>query len=177
MKNILFTFLLIIGIVTISFQSDKKNGNEPIITSKTVVQVAIVVKDVDKASNAWAKLLGVKVPGVSIAESNSSRPTLYKGDPTDAKAKLAFITMNNLQIELIQPLGGKSTWQDFLDTHGEGVHHIAFEVKDINGMEKKFELRGDLTVQRGGWDGGAYSYVDTFKDLGCMLELLENYKK
>ena len=84
--------------------------------------------------------------------------------------------MDNLQIELIQPLGGKSTWQDYLNTYGEGIHHIAFEVKGIDGVEKRFELQGNPTVQRGGWDGGAYSYVDASKDLGCMLELLENYR-
>jgi catechol 2,3-dioxygenase-like lactoylglutathione lyase family enzyme len=140
-----------------------------------VTQVAIIVKDIDKARNAWAGVLGVKVPEISIAEGHSSRPTLYRGSPSDAKAKLAFFAMDNLQIELIQPMGGKSTWQDYLDTYGEGIHHIAFEVKGIDGVEKRFELKGNPTVQSGGWDGGAYSYVDASKDLGCILELLENY--
>jgi catechol 2,3-dioxygenase-like lactoylglutathione lyase family enzyme len=176
MKNILVTLVLIIGIVSVSFRNEKKYVSEPIIFSKAVTQVAIVVKDIDKARNAWAQTLGVKVPEVSVAESHFSRPTLYKGNPTDAKAKLAFFAMDNLQIELIQPLGGKSTWQEFLDTYGEGIHHIAFEVKDIDGMERQFELRGNLTVQRGGWDGGAYSYIDASKDLGCVLELLENFQ-
>ena len=176
MKNILLALVLIIGIVCVSFQSSDKTMNEPILVSKTVAQVAIVVKDIDKARNAWAEVLGVKVPEVSIAEGHFSRPTLYKGSPSDAKAKLAFFAMDNLQIELIQPLGGKSTWQDYLDTYGEGIHHIAFEVKGIDGVGKRFELQGDPTVQLGGWDGGAYSYIDASKDLGCMLELLENYR-
>jgi len=137
--------------------------------------VAIIVKDIDMAREAWAKLLGVPAPGVSIAESNSSRPTLYMGKSTDAKCKLAFITLENIQVELIQPMGGKSTWQEYLDTHGEGIHHVAFQVKDIEGVEKRFELQGDPTVQLGGWDGGAYSYIDASKNLGCILELLENY--
>ena len=84
--------------------------------------------------------------------------------------------MGNLQIELIQPLGGKSTWQEFLDKNGEGIHHIAFSVKNINGVEKKFELQGMPTVQNGGWDGGAYSYIDASESLGCILELLENFR-
>jgi hypothetical protein len=136
----------------------------------------LVVKDIDKARVAWARVLGVSAPEVSIAESHPSRPTRYRGNPSDAKAKLAFLDMGNLQIELIQPLGGKSTWQEFLDRNGEGIHHIAFSVKDINGVEKKFELHGMPTVQNGGWDGGAYSYIDASGDLGCILELLENYR-
>jgi methylmalonyl-CoA/ethylmalonyl-CoA epimerase len=176
MKNILLALVLVIGAISVSFYTDNKNSDEPIIASKTITQVAIVVKDIDRARNAWAQLLGVKAPEVSIAEGHSSRPTLYKGNPSDAKAKLAFFAMDNLQIELIQPLGGKSTWQDFLDTNGEGIHHIAFSVKNIDGVEKRFEFQGNPTVQRGGWDGGAYSYIDASKDLGCMLELLENYR-
>jgi len=176
MKKIMLALVLIIGTVSISFYADKRTADEPIINSKAITQVAIVVKDIDKARNAWAQLLGVKAPAVSVAEGHSSRPTLYKGSPSDAKAKLAFFSMDNLQIELIQPLGGKSTWQDYLDNYGEGIHHIAFAVKDIDGVEKRFELQGCPTVQRGGWDGGAYSYIDASKDLGCMLELLENFR-
>jgi hypothetical protein len=42
-------------------------------------------------------------------------------------------------------------------------------------MEQKFLANGNPTVMRGGWDGGAYSYIDATNDLGCILELLENY--
>jgi methylmalonyl-CoA/ethylmalonyl-CoA epimerase len=176
MKNMWLTLVLIIGIASTSFQKEKSPAKEPVIASKTITQVAIIVKDIDKARTAWAQVLGVTAPEVSVAESHPSRPTLYKGNPSDAKARLAFFAMDNLQIELIQPLGGKSTWQDFLDTYGEGIHHIAFEVKGIDGVEKRFEMQGNPTVQLGGWDGGAYSYIDASKDLGCMLELLENYR-
>lgn len=176
MKNLLIIIVVTIGLVLVSFNSGKTTPKEQVITSKTIAQVAVVVKDIDKARNAWAQVLGKKVPEVSIAESNSSRPTLYKGVRSDAKAKLAFIEMDNLQIELIQPLGGKSTWQEFLDKNGEGIHHIAFTVKNINGVEKQFELQGMPTVQSGGWDGGAYSYIDASANMGCILELLENLK-
>ena len=146
------------------------------LVSKTVTQVAVIVKDIDKVRTAWADILGIEPPSVSIAEGHSSRPTKYRGSSSDAKAKLAFISMDNLQIELIQPLGGNSTWQEFLDTNGEGIHHIAFSVKNIEGVEKQFDLKGIPTVQTGGWDGGAYSYIDASGKLGCMLELLENYR-
>lgn len=175
MKKIVLFVLLICAIASLSFYVGRKTAGDSILQNKKVTQVAVIVKDIDKASVEWAKLLGVDVPESSIAEGHSSRPTLYKGQPSDAKAKLAFFNMDNLQIELIQPLGPKSTWQDYLDQHGEGIHHIAFQVKGIDGMEKKFLENGDATVQRGGWDGGAYSYIDASSHLGCVLELLENY--
>jgi methylmalonyl-CoA/ethylmalonyl-CoA epimerase len=176
MKNLLIIIVVTIGLVLVSFNSGKTTPKEQVITSKKIAQVAIVVKDIDKARNAWAQVLGVKVPEVSIAESNSSRPTLFRGVRSDAKARLAFIEMENLQVELIQPLGGKSIWQEFLDKNGEGIQHIAFTVKNINGIEKQFELQGMPTIQSGGWDGGAYSYIDASASMGCILELLENLK-
>lgn len=176
MKKILLISLVLAGMATSSFRQEKPVQGDEVLANKTVTQVAVVVRDIDKARNAWAQVLGVKAPEVSIAESHPSRPTLYKGSPTDAKAKLAFFRMDNLQIELIEPMGGKSTWQEYLDKYGEGIHHIAFNVKDINGMEKKFELRGMPTVMSGGWDGGAYSYIDASAQLGCVLELLENFR-
>lgn len=176
MKNILV--IIALAIIMASFSSHSGNGkqNEPVITRKAVTQVGIIVRDIDKARVEWAEVLGVKAPEASVAESHFSRPTRFNGDLTDAKAKLAFFAMDNLQIELIQPLGGKSTWQEFLDKNGEGIHHIAFEVKGIDGVEKQFEIRGMPTVQNGGWDGGAYSYIDATRDLGCILELLENFR-
>jgi methylmalonyl-CoA/ethylmalonyl-CoA epimerase len=176
MKKNLIIIVLIAGIISVSFLSRKSVVTEPLLNSKNVTQVAIVVKDIEKARNSWAQVLGIKAPEVSVSGSHPSRPTLYKGKPSDAKAKLAFLSMDNLQIELIEPMGGKSTWQEFLDKNGEGIHHIAFWVKDINGMEKKFEMQGMPTSMSGGWDGGAYSYISSEKQLGCMLELLENLK-
>lgn len=170
--------ILVLGISLLSFSFGVKYAeNSAVVESKKVAQVAVIVNDIDKARNAWASVLGMPVPGVSIAEGHESRPTQYNDKPTDAKCKLAFLRMENLQIELIQPMGGKSTWQEYLDKHGEGIHHIAFNVKDINGVEKKFATIKMPTVQRGGWNGGAYSYIDASADLGCILELLENYGK
>jgi methylmalonyl-CoA/ethylmalonyl-CoA epimerase len=174
-KNILIV-VLAISLISVSFYSMKENQKEPVIASRKVAQVAVIVKDIEKARKAWAQMLGMEAPEVSVAEGHFSRPTLYMGNPSDAKAKLAFLAMDNLQIELIQPLGGKSTWQEFLDKNGEGLHHIAFQVKNIDGVEKEFASVGMPTVMRGGWDGGAYSYIDGAKVIGCTLELLENYK-
>lgn len=176
MKKILITIVITAGVVSAAFHLAGTGSKDAVLASKTVTQVAVIVKDIDKVRTAWADILGIEPPSVSIAEGHSSRPTKYRGRSSDAKAKLAFITMDNLQIELIQPLGGNSTWQEFLDKNGEGIHHIAFSVKNIEGVEKQFELKGIPTVQTGGWDGGAYSYIDASGKLGCMLELLENYR-
>ena len=71
----------------------------------------------------------------------------------------------------------KRQWQDFLDEHGEGIHHIAFPVKNTDEKIKAAEKFGAVCVQRGKYGGGngEYAYLDFTKDLKCLMETLESY--
>jgi methylmalonyl-CoA/ethylmalonyl-CoA epimerase len=145
---------------------------------KKIVQIGLVVRDVEKTARAWAQLLGREVPEVIITEPQEKALTQYHGKPTKAQAKLAFLKFDNIVIEIIEPIGGPSTWQEFLDTEGEGVHHIAFEVKGMDEQIALLESKGQPLVHRGRWtggSGGAYAYIDSAPQLAVMLELLENY--
>lgn len=61
-----------------------------------------------------------------------------------------------MTFELIEPLSGPSIFQDFLDAHGEGVHHVAWDCNGIPMAERVrgFEERGFRMVQSGDWNGG-----------------------
>ena len=92
-----------------------------------------------------------------------------------AKAYLAFFQMGSLSLELIEPVGKASTWKEFLDEHGEGVHHIAFLIKGMDKVLASLDEKGISTIQKGDYTGGRYAYVDSAPALGVILELLENY--
>jgi 4-hydroxyphenylpyruvate dioxygenase-like putative hemolysin len=83
--------------------------------------------------------------------------------------------MGQVSLELIEPLGGPSTWKDFLDEKGEGVHHIAFMVEGTDEVVARLETQGVSLVQQGYYTGGMYSYLDSAAKLGVILELLENF--
>jgi len=141
----------------------------------TIVQIGVVVKDIEKASAAYADLLGVAVPKWSWTDTEDKAHTQFKGKPSPARAKLAFIELKNITLELIEPDRNPSTWREFLDAKGEGVHHIAFEIK---GMDKKTALlakKGMPLLQKGDYEGGRYAYIDGAAKLGLILELLENF--
>ena len=150
------------------------------VPQKRILHIGIVVRSIEKARDHWMKLLGLeKAPNISIADGDEQNPTEYRGHPSSAQAKLAFITLDNLQIELIEPTGNApSDWREFLERKGEGVHHIAFAV---NGMGEayleKYEQAGYPTVQHGGWETGEYGYMGTAAALGVTLELIENYNQ
>jgi hypothetical protein len=152
--------------------------SDALISDKQMMQVGIIVKDIEKSAEAWAAFLGTeKIPEISIATGDDKNPTKYKGKPSDAKAKLAFFKLDNITIELIEPIGGPSTWQEFLDTKGEGVHHIAFNVEGMESYIKNFEDNGIPMVQHGGWATGEYGYFDGSNGLALIIELLENYNQ
>lgn len=150
-----------------------------LLGTNTVVQVAIIVRDMDKAKKAFTELLGLPVPETAAPGPYEVTQTHYQGEPApQAKANLAFFKVGeNLQLELIEPNGEKSVWQDHLDEHGEGFHHIAFQVKDIDEKVEACEAAGYKAVQRGKYASGTgeYAYLDATKDLKIFLELLENY--
>ncbi len=181
MKKILPLLTLIVGILFGFTCIQTEKGNK-ILPENKVLHVGIVVKDIEKSLDKWVILLDLKKrPSVNIAAGHEENPTHYRGKPSNAQAKLAFMDLDNLKIELIEPVGAPSHWKEFLDTKGEGVHHLAFEVKGIGEHYiDTFEAIGHPTVQQGGWNGGEYSYMDGITEessLAVMIELIENYKK
>ncbi|MGZ9585525.1 VOC family protein [Paenibacillus marinisediminis] len=145
-----------------------------VLGTNVVTQIGIIVKDIDRVSQAYADFLGVEKPAWFLTDTVDKSQTEYKGASTVARAKLAFFNCGQLQIELIEPDEHPSTWREFLDEHGEGVHHIAF---GIQGMKEKITLlanSGIPLVQKGEYTGGRYAYMDSVKDLKVLIELLEH---
>lgn len=148
--------------------------------TNVITQVALVVRDLEATKAKWAAVLGVPVPPTVGAGDYEVTGTTYRGGPApDAGCSMAFFDVSpTTQLEIIQPNGAPSAWQDFLDAHGEGVHHLAFHVTDtsarLDALEAEF---GWPTVQRGryGDASGEYAYVDSVDDLKVMLETLESY--
>ena len=149
------------------------------LDSNILTQVGFIVRDIQVSRRKFAEFFGVDEPPIVNGGKYEITQTTYQGEPAPrANCLMAFFDAGpNMQIELIQPNGVKSTWQDHLDQHGEGVHHIAFQIKDMDGKIRACELAGMKCTQRGkyGNASGEYAYIDATEDLKCFIELLENY--
>lgn len=166
MKTIQYFLALVIIISVTCIHAQEKFGNG------NVVQVGMVVNDIEKASEKWASILGfTEIPKPIITDEYDKAHTQFEGNPTEAQAKLAFFRMENITIELIEPVGKKSTWYEHLKKYGEGFHHIAFNVNGIEQNVKYLENEGGKLVQKGDYTGGSYSYVN-MPDIGIIFELL-----
>lgn len=146
-----------------------------ILGSTEVTQIAVIVRDVEAAARRYAKLFGAEVPPVVLTDPEETAHTRYRGQPTAARAKLAFLPIGTLVLELIEPVDGPSTWQQALQERGEGLHHIAFEVTGMDGVLDGLAAEGIQVLQQGDYTGGRYAYLDSEAAFGMVIELLENY--
>ena len=106
------------------------DGGSSAPNPETLCQVGFIVKDIEASAQRYAELFGMQ-PRPMIRHLGYGRAkTTVNGQPSEATARLAFFEIGQLTIELIQPDDKPSVWRDFLDKHGEGVHHIAFRVDD-----------------------------------------------
>lgn len=139
---------------------------------KKVVQIGVVVSDIEKAREKWARLLGLEPQPIIETEDWKHTQMTFRGKPSPGRAKLTFFRLENIVIEMIQPIGGLSTWSDFLEKHGCGIHHIAFTTDNADESAKTLLDLGAVEEQRGLFKGGGYIYLDARESLGAILELL-----
>ena len=144
------------------------------IGTKAICQIGIVVRDIERTAKIYADLFGMDMPNIITTDPEEIAHTRFRGAPTQARARLAFLKMGDISLELIEPVGGPSTWKEFLDEHGEGVHHIAFRIKGMERVLTFLEGKGISAIQRGDYTGGRYAYVDSAPSLAVIIELLEN---
>jgi catechol 2,3-dioxygenase-like lactoylglutathione lyase family enzyme len=143
---------------------------------KTLTQICIVCRDLDACVKRWATALGVPVPTARITRPGPEVKELYRGKPSTGQARIANIRLGQVTLELLQPVGPDTSWKDVLDEKGETVHHIAFAVQDVPKTVDRFQKLGMPVIHQGRFDGdnGTYTYLDSTKSLGVIVELLHS---
>lgn len=137
------------------------------------IQINIVVSDIETAAKKWAELLGIEVPEIRINHLEGNENYKYRGNPISCDLKVCNIEMNGFVIELHEPVGGESSFQEFLDKHGNGVHHIGFEVGDKRDeIIKELKAAGyDTNRTVGIYPGSSWTIVDSEDMLGINLNI------
>lgn len=136
--------------------------------------LAVVVEDIDKALTEYCRIFQLNIPPVKQTGEPKEAKVIYRGKPTPARAKQAFLQLGDLRLELLEPDEYDSTWREYLDKNGNCVHHVAFYVNDMTEALSKLREEGIEPVQTGYYKGGHYAYVESEKNMAMMLELLQN---
>ncbi len=140
-----------------------------------IVQYAFVVRDLKPVSAFYEGLgLGALDVGPRLALLDRE----YYGKPSPHAMDLGWDRRGDVPFEWIEPAVPPTIYQDALEKSGEGFHHLAFDVDDMDEAIRLFEAKGATLTQSGTWDlptsRGRYAYLDTERHGGVAIELLWN---
>lgn len=168
-----------LGLIHIPGNVDESPLAVPAATSgRRISQYAFVVRNLEAVSRYWEKL---GFPAMDVTRPNT-RELIYRGQPGNFEMELGWQRHGKVVYEWVHPLKGPSTYHEYFDRHGEGVHHIAFQVNDIDKEIAEWTARGFPVSQAGAWGekdkpgSGRFAYMDTQAIGGIEVELLWSYK-
>jgi hypothetical protein len=135
-----------------------------------IVQIGFVVRDAEAYARRWTTLFDFPPPRIVEWPLREGMTAVFRGAPIDLKMKIAFVETGSVQLEFIQPLEPNNLYAEFLEQHGEGMHHVMFDVADPEAIADQLGvgvLQSGDTVK----PGGRWFYLDTQSLLGLPLEL------
>ena len=128
---------------------------------KRIDHVSIAVKNLDEAVSVYSDLFGLK-------------PSVIEEVP-DQGVKAAIIPIGDTEIELLEPTDPNGGVAKFLETRGEGIHHICLEVDDIDEELKRLEAKGVKLIDKQSRKGlaGKIGFIHPKSVKGVLTELAQ----
>ena len=123
-----------------------------------LTQVGVVVKDVEKVVERLGEL-GIGPFDKMVLPPE--REEYFRKKRMYAEFDIRGTRMGNVQLELIQPLEGDSPHKEFLETKGEGIQHVMYQVDNLEETVKELTDKGVEVLLRAKFPGGrGVAYVD-----------------
>jgi len=133
---------------------------------KKISHIGIAVKNIEEARKLYEEVFGLKVGDIETSE--------------EQKVKIAFIPIGDTRIELLEATDPQSPIAKFIESRGEGVHHIAFETDNIEAELLRFKEKGLRLIDekpRPGAHGTKIAFIHPKSTLGVLFELCEVVKE
>lgn len=125
--------------------------------------LGIAVRSIETATKFYQDALGVRVAGIETIPRE--------------KVKVAMLPLGSTRIELLEATAEDSTIARFIAKRGEGLHHIAIEVEDLEAHMRKMQAAGVRLVKdeiQVGAGGHRYVFVHPASAGGVLIELVES---
>jgi len=127
-----------------------------------IAHIGIAVKNLQEALTFYRDVLGLEASLPQVLE--------------EQQVKVAFLPVGETKLELLEPTGPDSPVARFLEARGEGVHHLAVQVEDIDLRLKEIAAAGgrliDKTPRRGA-GGTRIAFIHPKTASGVLLELCQ----
>ncbi|MCX6083804.1 MAG: methylmalonyl-CoA epimerase [Caldiserica bacterium] len=132
---------------------------------KNIDHIGIAVSNLQESLSFWETSLGIELHGIEeVAEQN---------------VRTAFLPVGGTEIELLEPTSADSSVARFIEKRGEGLHHIAIRVDDIEAALAELKAKGIQLIDetpRNGAGGARIAFVHPKATHGVLLELCERKK-
>ncbi|MBE3113524.1 MAG: methylmalonyl-CoA epimerase [Actinobacteria bacterium] len=124
--------------------------------------IGIAVRSIEKTSELFSNILGLKVAGEEIVE--------------EQKVKVAFLSLGDSELELLESTSPEGPIARFIEKKGEGIQHIAFRVDNIEEALEKLKKEGVRLIDekpRYGAGGAKIAFLHPKDTNGILIELSE----
>ncbi len=129
---------------------------------KKINHIAIAVNNIEEAAKFYQNILGLNLTGVEVVPAQ--------------KTRVGFFKIGESNIELVQPAEPDSPLVKFLETKGQGIHHICFEVENVEAEMKAYLEKGATLIDqkpRPGAHNTKVAFVHPKSSSGVLIELCE----
>jgi methylmalonyl-CoA/ethylmalonyl-CoA epimerase len=121
--------------------------------------IGIAVNSIDEALKFFRDALGLEVKHVE--------------EVADQKVRIAFLPIGETHVELLEPTGPDSNVAKFLESKGEGIHHMAFKVSDIGAALASLKEKGLPLIDAEPRAGGGNKNIAFMHPRGTHRVLIE----
>ena len=128
-----------------------------------IEHIGIAVKSLDESIPFYENILGLKCYNIEEVK--------------DQKVKTAFFMVGQTKIELLESTDPEGPIGKHIEKRGEGIHHIAFAVENINDRLKEVEEKGIRLIDkesRKGAEGLDIGFLHPKSTYGVLMEFCEN---
>jgi methylmalonyl-CoA epimerase len=134
---------------------------------KKIDHIGVAVKSVENSLHIFKDILGMKCSGEEVVKEQN--------------VKVAFLLIGESEIELLESTSPDGNIARYIEKKGEGIHHIAFEVDNLDSILKNLQLEGVQLIDkepRYGAGGARIAFLHPKSTNGILVELCEhNFEK
>ena len=130
---------------------------------KKIDHIGVAVKNIEDSLHIFKDILGMEYSGEEVVNEQD--------------VKVAFFPVGESEIELLESTSPEGTIAKYIEKKGEGIHHIAFEVEDLDAILEDLQKKGVRLIDREpryGAGGARIAFLHPKSTNGILVELCEH---
>lgn len=132
------------------------------IQAQSINHIGIAVRSIESQRDFYEKVIGAVFEGVEVVP--------------EQKVRVGFFRVGSVRLELLEPTDPSSTVAGFIEKRGEGLHHVAYTVKDIDQCLQSLRNQGIRLINdmpRIGAHHMRIAFIHPKSSYGVLTELCE----